>query len=74
MNKKKKTGTFGNGVFAASAVQRDAMQSDLEGRRMETVREIERVLSEISKKKKGKSLRMKHPSKLGSRPNDTVEE
>ncbi len=74
MNKKKKTGAFGNGIFVASAAQRDAMQSDMEGRRMETVREIERILSEISKKKKGKSLRMKNSGKLGSRPNDTVEE
>ena len=53
--------------------QREAMQRNLEKDRLETVKGIENVLSELSKKKKGKSFAMKNPKKLGKRPNDTVE-
>ena len=54
--------------------QRQAKQRDLEKQRLEITREIEKLLVDISKLKKGKSLRMKNPRKLGRRPNDTVDD
>ena len=54
--------------------QRQTKQRDLEKQRLEITREIEKLLVDISKVKKGKSLRMKHPRKLGRRPNDTVDD
>ena len=54
--------------------QRQAKQRDLEKQRLEITKEIEKLLVDISKLKKGRSLRMKNPRKLGRRPNDTVED
>lgn len=73
MNKKKETGMPAEDLRAMSDAQRDAIKADLEKQRMNTVRGIEELLCDISKKRKGKSLRMKNPKKLGTRPNDTVE-
>lgn len=74
MIRKNKTVAPQNELSAMSDVQREAVQADLEKKRMDTVRGIENLLAELSKKKKGKSLCMKNPKKLGTRPNDTVEE
>ena len=54
--------------------QRQQKQRDLEKQRLEITREIENLLGDISKLKKGRSLRMKHLRKLGHRPNDTVDD
>ena len=54
--------------------QRQQKQRDLEKQRLEITREIEKVLGDISKLKKGRSLRMKHPRKLGHRPNDVLDD
>ncbi len=54
--------------------QRGQRQSELEKQRLEITREIEKVLVDISKLKKGRSLRMKSPRRLGKRPNDVVDD
>ena len=54
--------------------QRQQKQRDLEKQRLEITREIEKVLGDISKLKKGRSLRRKHPRKLGHRPNDVLDD
>ena len=54
--------------------ERQAKQRDLEKQRLHITREIESLMRDISKLKKGKSLRMKSPRKLGRRPNDVVDD
>ena len=54
--------------------ERQAKQRDLEKQRLHITREIESLMKDISKLKKGKSLRMKSPRKLGRRPNDVVDD
>ena len=54
--------------------ERQAKQRDLEKQRLRVTREIESLLRDISRLKKGKSLHMKSPKKLGSRPNDVVDD
>ena len=54
--------------------QRQTKQRDLEKQRLEITKEIEALMVDISRVKKGKSLRMKNPRKLGHRPNDVVDD
>ncbi len=74
MNKNKKMSILGDDPSMMSDAQREAMQKDLEEQRMDTVKRIEDLLSQISKKVRGKALRTKTPKKLGRRPNDTIED
>ena len=54
--------------------ERQAKQRDLEKQRLRVTREIESLLRDISRLKNGKSLHMKSPRKLGSRPTDVVDD
>ena len=54
--------------------QRREKQRDLEKQHLEVTREIERLLKDISAVKKGKSVKMPHPRRLGRRPNDVVKD
>ena len=72
MNEKKEKGIPGEKLASMTFAQRQAMQRDVEKARLSVVKEIESLLTDISKKKKGKSWGMKNPKKLGSRPNDIL--
>ena len=54
--------------------QRGERQRDLEKQRLDITREIEKVLKDISGLKKGRSVKMPHPRRLGRRPNDVLDD
>ena len=54
--------------------QRGKKQRELEKQRLEITREIEILMKDISKLKKGMPLRMQNPRRLGHRPNDVVDD
>lgn len=57
-----------------TAAQRLEKQRDLEKQRLEITREIEKLLKDISKLKKGMPVNMTHPRRLGRRPNDVLDD
>ena len=73
MKKKVEKGFSKERLGAMTPSQRRIMQRDIERDRLEVVRELESLLGEISKKKKGKALHMRNTKILGRRPNDTLE-
>ncbi|MBP3605591.1 MAG: hypothetical protein J6J66_03225 [Clostridia bacterium] len=74
MKKTQKNGISEEKLEMMTLAQREAMQRESEKRRLTVTQAIEDLLSEISSKKSGKSLRMKNPKRLGQRPNDTLED
>ncbi len=74
MNKKQEKGIPREKLESMTVAQRQAMQRDVEKERLHVVKEIESLLADISKQKKGRSWSMRNPKKLGHRPNDTLED
>lgn len=74
MKKTQEKGISRSELEAMSIARRQRTQRETEQRRLDIVREIEALLSDISKNKKGRSLRMRNPKRLGRRPNDTLED
>ena len=74
MKKTKEKGFSRAELEAMTVSQRQIAQRDIVKERFEVVKEIERLLTDISKKKAGKSLQMRNPKRLGHRPNDIFED
>lgn len=74
MNTKQEKGVPQDKLASMTVAQRQAAQRDAERERLHVVKEIESLLADISKKKKGRSFKMRNLKKLGHRPNDTIEE
>ena len=74
MNTKQEKGIPQDKLATMTVAQRQAAQRDAERERLRVVKEIESLLADISKKKKGKSFKLRNPKRLGHRPNDTIEE
>jgi hypothetical protein len=74
MNTKQEKGIPQEKLASMTVAQRQAAQRDAERERLHIVKEMESLLADISKKKKGRSFKMRNPKRLGHRPNDTVEE
>ena len=53
---------------------RQKKQREAERERLMVVKEIESLLSDLGKQKKGRSWSMRNPRKLGHRPNDIFED
>ena len=74
MNTKQENGISQEKLASMTVAQRQAAQRDAERERLRIVKDMESLLADISKKKKGRSFKMRNPKKLGHRPNDTIEE
>jgi hypothetical protein len=74
MKKKQEKGVSKENQAPVTLAQRRKMQRDAERQRLLVVKEIEDLLVDISKQKKGRSFSMKNPKKLGHRPNDVFED
>lgn len=74
MKKTQKNGIPEEKLETMTLAQREAMQRESEKRRLTVTQAIEDLLTQISAKKSGRSLRMKNPKRLGQRPNDTLED
>lgn len=74
MNKKKETGIPQQQLASMTLSTRQKKQRETERERLAVVKEIESLLSDLCKQKKGRSWSMRNQRKLGQRPNDIFED
>ncbi len=74
MRKKHIKGFSMEQLESMTPAQRQIKQRDLEKERLEVIKEMERLVTDISKKKHGKPLPLINPKRIGRRPNDLREE
>lgn len=74
MKKKKERGLAWDALDAMTVSQRRDTRRELEKERVGILKDIETLLTDVSRRSAGGSLRMKRPKKLGSRPNDVLED
>ena len=74
MNKRQEKGVSQQKLATMTLSQRQTVQRDAERVRLGIVREIENLLVDMSKIKKGRAFKLKNLKQLGHRPNDIVEE
>ena len=74
MKKKKERGLAWDALDAMTISQRRDTRRELEKERVGILKDIETLLTDVSRRSAGGSLRMKRSKKLGRRPNDILED